>query len=271
MTDPINVMPRDAFDPTAEMGFDEGYGEYVPPIEKPADYDAPVVKEEVPAAERIAATFAGMPGNEKLLAHVIDFCREGRASEDVHEEIRRFVGGGTCTYAPEVVCANLARAGALDIVAEDADELSCADDGAAAAADGSAVADEPQAEGAQGAFELGKVGAPPLFSYAATAEGLEVVDARDPEGDRLRFLEEGERYLPVYRLVLEECARSGGATKKVIDGLVDHHPLCKEPRRYSGFFVKGLEGIDAISFDGAWQITEVGRGILAGPALAKTN
>ncbi len=252
---------QDPFDPTAEMGFDEEYVEYVPPIEKPEDYDAPRVEVVVPVEERIAATFAGMPGNEKLLLHVIDFCREGRESAEVHDEIVRFVGAGVCTYAPEVVCANLVNAGALAIVANEAEETD-GGDGAAEAADdveaaGAAaeVPDEP-------ASETEAVGAPPAFSYLATDEGLAVVDAQDPEGDRLRFLEEGERYHPVYRLVLEACGAEGGATKKAIDALVDHHPLCKEPRRYSGFFVKGLEGIDAIAFDGAWKTTEVGRDIL---------
>ena len=237
---------QDPFDPTAEMGFDEEYVEYVPPIEKPEDYDAPRVEVEVPVEERIAATFAGMPGNEKLLLHVIDFCREGRESAEVHDEIVRFVGAGVCTYAPEVVCANLVNAGALAIVADEAEETDGGD---------GAAAEEPMAE-------TEAVGAPPAFSYLATDEGLAVVDAQDPEGDRLRFLEEGERYHPVYRLVLEACGAEGGATKKAIDALVDHHPLCKEPRRYSGFFVKGLEGIDAIAFDGAWKTTEVGRDIL---------
>lgn len=247
---------QDPFDPTAEMGFDEEYVEYVPPIEKPEDYDAPRVEVVVPVEERIAATFAGMPGNEKLLLHVIDFCREGRQSEEVHDEIVRFVSAGVCTYAPEVVCANLVNAGALAIVAdaaEEGEEAAAAAD--AAAADAAEGADDPLAE-------TEAVGAPPAFSYLATDEGLAVVDAQDPEGDRLRFLEEGERYHPVYRLVLEACGAEGGATKKAIDALVDHHPLCKEPRRYSGFFVKGLEGIDAIVFDGAWKTTEVGRDIL---------
>ena len=163
-----------------------------------------------------------MPGNEKLLLHVIDFCREGRESAEVHDEIVRFVGAGVCTYAPEVVCANLVNAGALAIVANEAEETD-GGDGAAEAADdveaaGAAaeVPDEP-------ASETEAVGAPPAFSYLATDEGLAVVDAQDPEGDRLR---------------------------------------CKEPRRYSGFFVKGLESIDAIAFDGAWKTTEVGRDIL---------
>lgn len=247
---------QDPFDPTAEMGFDEEYVEYVPPIEKPEDYDAPRVEVEVPVEERIAATFAGMPGNEKLLLHVIDFCREGRESAEVHDEIVRFVGAGVCTYAPEVVCANLVNAGALAIVAdaaEEGEEAAAAAD--AAAADAAEGADDPLAE-------TEAVGAPPAFSYLATDEGLAVVDAQDPEGDRLRFLEEGDRYHPVYRLVLQACGAEGGATKKAIDALVDHHPLCKEPRRYSGFFVKGLEGIDAIAFDGAWKTTEVGRDIL---------
>ncbi len=244
----------DLFDPTADLGFDEEYVEYVPPIEKPEDYDAPVEPKEVPAPERIEATFRGMPGNEKLLLHVIGYCREGAAADDVHEEIARFVGSGVCTYAPEVVCANLVTAGALEMVPdeEDADEAAEPQDGAV---------DEAEA--------LEPVGAPPAFSYVATADGLAVVDAQDPEGDRVRFLEEGERYLPVYRLVLQACDGEGGATKKDIDALVDHHPLCVEPRRYSGFFVKGLEGIDAIAFDRAWKTTEVGRDLLAGGALGE--
>ncbi len=272
------------FDPEAPLGFGEDYVEYVPPIEKPEDYDEPAAPvAEAPAPERIEATFRGMPGNEKLLLHVIDYCREERDSTDVHDEVSRFVGTGVCTYAPEVVCANLVRAGALAMVAEqDADEAveeaaeeaeeaedAIAEAGAAAAVD----ADEPA--GADGAAESSEVveavGAPPAFSYRATADGLAVVDAQDPEGDRLRFLEEGERYLPVYRLVLEACGREEGATKKDIDTLVDHHELCREPRRYSGFFVKGLEGIDAIAFDGAWKTTEVGRDLLAGAAFAEAE
>ena len=94
------------------------------------------------------------------------------------------------------------------------------------------------------------------------------MDAQNPEDDRIRFLEEGQRYLPVYKVVLEACASEGGATKKDIDALVDHHPLCAEPRRYSGFFVKGLEGIDAIAFDTTWKTTEIGRELLAGAAFS---
>lgn len=263
------------FDPEAPLGFGEDYVEYVPPIEKPEDYDEPAAPAaEVPAPERIEATFRGMPGNEKLLLHVIEYCREERDSADVHDEVSRFVGTGVCTYAPEVVCANLVRAGALAMVAEGATEEAVeeaaedaedaiAEAGAAAAAD----ADEP----AESSEVVEAVGVPPAFSYRATADGLAVVDAQDPEGDRLRFLEEGERYLPVYRLVLEACGREGGATKKDIDALVDHHELCREPRRYSGFFVKGLEGIDAIAFDGAWKTTEVGRELLAGAAFAEAE
>lgn len=257
------IAPQDGFDPTAELSFDEEYVEYVPPIEKPEDYDVPKEVVEVPVPERIAATFKGMPGNEKLLLHVIDFCREGRDSAEVHDEIARFVGNGVCTYAPEVVCANLVRAGALAIIADEAEEAAEVETGEAESSD--RIVGE--SEGAEGSSATegdvyDEVGASPDFAYLATDEGLAVVDAQDPEGDRLRFLEEGERYHPVYRLVLEECGREGGATKKAIDALVDHHPLCKEPRRYSGFFVKGLEGIDAITFDGVWKTTEVGRDIL---------
>lgn len=261
------------FDPEAPLGFGEDYVEYVPPIEKPEDYDEPAVPvAEVPAPERIEATFRGMPGNEKLLLHVIDYCREERDSSDVHGEISRFVGTGVCTYAPEVVCANLVRAGALVMVAEEAAEEA---EDAFAEASAAAAAATDERIGADGAAEPSEVveavGAPPAFSYLATADGLAVVDAQDPEGDRLRFLEEGERYLPVYRLVLEACGREEGATKKDIDTLVDHHELCREPRRYSGFFVKGLEGIDAIAFDGAWKTTEVGCDLLAGAAFAEAE
>lgn len=230
--------PFDTFDPTADMGFDDEEGEYVPPIEKPDDYDAPVEKPPVPAEERIAATLKGMPGNEKLLLHVIDFCRTLQKSDDVHDEIARFVGTGICTYAPDVVCANLVRAGALEIVAD-------------------------EEEASHENEEYAEIDHTPAFSYIATSEGLDAVDAQNPEANRLAFLEEGERYLPVYRLVLEACSQDGGQPKKALDTLIDKHPLCKEPRRYSGFFIKGLEGIDALAFDKTWKTTDVGRDILA--------
>lgn len=275
MTNSIEAPAPMSFDPAAEMSFGEDYGEYVPPIEKPEDYDQPApLAPPLPSAERIAATFRGMPGTDKLLYHLIDYCREPCSSEQVHAEAVRFVGSGVCTYAPEVVCANLVRAGALEIIPDEAANAEAAASTAGGAAGTGEAAEAPAFGIAAEEFADGgaaPVGESPAFSYGATAAGLAAVDARDPEGDRLRFLEEGERYLPVYRLVLEMCGDADGATKKAIDGVVDHHPLCRDPRRYSGFFVKGLESIDAIAFDGAWKTTEVGRSLLDGAAFAENE
>ncbi len=107
-----------------------------------------------------------------------------------------------------------------------------------------------------------EVHVPEPARYRATEDGLAAVEAENPAARFASFMEENALYAPIFRTVLENCDREEGATKKQIDALVDHDPLCREPRRFSGYFVDKLEDADAIVFEGVWRTTDVGRAML---------
>lgn len=276
---PTTMLPGQNFDPLQGFNFtgkedDPDYEEYIPPIEKPEDYDDPEPEvEEVPVEERIAALFRGMPGHEKLLAHIIEFCDEQQDSEDVLAELKAARGSSVTLYADDVICANLLRAGAFDMIVLEGEEAEGVDGGEEKAdleesaaetaevleADGSDAADaDSEAAGTQ-RVELAR------FAYIATPEGLAAaaeVRAEVPVAQEKLF-ESGGMYLPIYLRILE-AASEESLTKKAIDAMVDKDPICANPRRYSGYFVKALEAAEAMTFNsGLWSITDYGKQFLA--------
>lgn len=253
-----SMLPGQNFDPLQGFNFtgkedDPDYEEYIPPIEKPDDYDEPTpVVEEIPAEERIAALFRGMPGHEKLLAHVIEFCEEQQDSETVMSDLEAYRGNAVTLYSSDTVCANLLRAGALEmIVLEDEEDLENNED--------SQVNEEDE----ETAVETQRVKIA-KFAYLATPEGLAAaaeVRAEVPVAQEKLFESDG-MYLPIYLRVLQAASEEDGLSKKAIDAMVDKDPICANPRRYSGYFVKALEAAEAMTFDGLWHITDYGKQFL---------
>lgn len=266
------MLPGQNFDPLQGFNFtgkedDPDYEEYIPPIEKPDDYDEPApVAEEVPAEERIAALFRGMPGHEKLLAHVIEFCEEQQDSEDVMADLEAYRGSAVALYSADTICANLLRAGALDMIVLENEE----DEGA----EGEEVSEEATVEvvDEKDADEAASEKTAPdtqrveltRFAYIATPEGLAAaaqVRAEVPVAQEKLFESDG-MYLPIYLRILEAAANGEGLSKKEIDVMVDKDPICASPRRYSGYFVKALEAAEAMRFDSLWYITDYGQQFL---------
>ena len=246
--DSINNLENQPFDPMADLDFDFDAEvlNYVPPIEKPDDYDDdPSEDAEIPVEERIAKLFKGMPGNEKLLMHVIDYCREAKDSEDVYQEINDFLNGRICTYSPEILCANLNNAGALNIIEYEDEET--------------IVEEQSDLQANEDAYEIIQ---PPKFQYLATSEAVAFIEESDPESELQAFLDENSKYEPVIQAVLNACSQEGGASKKVLDDIVDDHPLCQNPRRRSGFFLKNLEAHDALVYADGWKTTDLGKSLL---------
>ncbi len=257
-----NSGPLEDSDIFNESAWDEDadFSDYVVPDVDPDSVPESQPIEELSTEESIDATFKGMPGYEKLLAHVIDYCEEEKDSQDVLDEIERFSGSAVITYAPGTICANLERAGALCIVE---DEQNAAEP--AEGADTTAPSDEGTEDEEQGEYREIH---PATFKYVASAEGLAAAATVHEQEDFAPLLEgENARYAPVYRILLEGCASESGLTKKEIDSLIDSHPICKSPRRYSGFFIKNLETVGALTFDDTWHATDYGREILASSVL----
>ncbi len=233
-----------SFDPLAAMPFDldgdDYWPEAGPPIVEPDPDEKPAPRPELPPRKRIEALIKGMPGYKKLIFHILDFCREERLLSELVDEILAFQKGSISVYSPEVICLNLEKAGAIAVVA----------------------GDEAASEGAEEEGEFLSVEPCVDFGYVTTEDGLAVVDEDDPAARLAEFLNDDAAYMPVYAIMLSECLAAGELGKKAIDALVDDHPLCQNPRLYSGHFLKKLEGVEAMEFAGSWRITETGKKLL---------
>ena len=272
MNEEFDALAPIPFEPKDDEGY---YVEYVPPIEKPAEEDAPAAPEEppLPVEERLAKTVKGMPGQKRLLYGVIDRCRDERDEHQIVEHIVAQTAGSVGIYAPETVLHLLERAGAL--VCVNAEEVGRA----AAQLEGvqreEAQAEEPQAEvpADDGDDEVGAVTIeldeeemvvqePPVRRYEASPEALAVVEADNPQAEFEAFIADNGIYAPIFERILVACDEEGGCVKKQIDALVDNDPVCRQPRRFSGYFVDKLEAAEAIEFRNGWHTTEVGRAML---------
>lgn len=160
----------------------------------------------------------------------------------------------TSVYSSAQVVQLLERDGALErIVDEDAE----------GAADAAVPAED------EGDFISVTPAAP--CRYRATRAGLDAIAAHVNESLVVEKIVEDERYLPIFKRVLEMTAREGGCPTKELDQAVDGDPLCQEPRRFCGFFRGKLEETGAIEWRDSWTITELGRSVLASGVFAPTS
>lgn len=286
---------------TAPSSVDDDFSPFVPPT--PAE-DAPAVpsiKDLPSAAERIAKTIAGMPGQKKLLLHIIDYARVKRTVPELEAEITAFEAHQRSVYGPQTVVKLLANAGAIRQVPQPGQEKSQADGGLQETGDVQAATEAQTAADAQGADAtqaaaaaenpapeapaasegetVADTGAGPIevdtpqgdylvvrkpepLSFIATPDAIAALESYHPHDAFAKFIEENEIYAPLFVRVLVACDEDGGLAKKKIDALVDDDPICKSPRRFSGFFIDHLEEADALEFDGTWHTTQAGRALL---------
>lgn len=236
----------DDFDPLADLSLDDGErddaeADYLPPI---PDADKSIVPPAVSlsASERIEKLLAGIPGQQFRLLHAVKLCIEPKTMDEAAAELDAAYPNTTSVYTSAQVVRLLERDGALErLVDDDAETTDVAAD-----PDGF-IAVSP---------------APPC-RYRATQAGLDAVAAHVDENLIVEKVTEDERYLPIYRRVLEMSAREGGCPTKELDQAVDGDPLCAEPRRFCGFFRGKLEETGAIEWRDAWTITDLGRSVLA--------
>lgn len=241
----------DDFDPLADLELvEDGEGQetdYLPPI---PDADKSVVPEavELPAGERIERLLAGIPGQQFRILSAVELCSEPKTITETAEAMDAAYPNCTSVYSSQQIIMLLERAGALERVAAEADEAS---ENAAASADVSPEEDF-----------ITVVPAAPV-RVVATRAGLDAVETRVGERVVRAMLEEEPLYLPLYQTILEQCAAEGGCATKDLDALIDVDPLCVEPRRFCGYFRGRLEGVGALVWRDAWNVTDLGAKVLA--------
>lgn len=272
--DPLEDMGMEMPDETDDAQPDTDYQMPIP------DADKSVVpeKRELPARERIEKLLAGMPGQGPRLLEVIRCAREEIDARDLAAALDEAFPRDVSVYSSMQLVCLLEEAGALAARIEEAAEDAAspcssedpADEGAPCAIAGEHAASEDEACGDRAADapedaasgEEGEgylVPAPePVCFYAATPEGLAVLEERGGfEAVRAMLLEE-PRYLPLFEEIIDLVSAPGGASMKALDAAINANPLCENPRRFCGYFLGKLERLGAVRFEGSWVATPLG-------------
>lgn len=238
----------------------------------PAGDDAP---DEAPAIatsddERLAALFESMPTRRKVLLGVLDLCRAPQPAEGLAAQVDALQARNQSVFSGATLIELLEKAGGLRHINEDgsAYEPPAADDGEEEAeAPGDAGQDGPTGD-SDDVYEVEylEVEQPAPTFWATTDAGLAALAADDPRARLEQLLEDDAAFASAYREILEALA-DGPLAKPQIDVIVKANASAQAGRRLGGYFVDRLEKVDAIAWDGAWAITDLGRAALDLEAL----
>lgn len=213
---------------------------------------APVVysNPDIPAPERIEKLMEAMNSTSRTLRQLITFCETPKAVDETNDFLNDIQGDNYSVYSPATLCRLLEEAGAIERIDENgrlANE----------------TVDEPAIVIVDGVEYLEPAPARASF-WRSTPDGLAYVTGADPAAELEALLTETPDYLPIFKRVLELCARTDGAASAALSAAVDKDPVVQEPRRYSGYFIDRLEACEAVEWkNGAWRITELGTTVLA--------
>lgn len=206
----------------------------------------PVYSPERQGSARAAlqALIVRNPNRRPVLLNIIGLCEGGCASSVISERVEEWQRDNWSVYAPMTLCRMLERAGALTLeMPKTAEEQENAEEGVSY-------------------LEI-KETVDPIWH--ATADALEL-RAEYMSGAQFRAIvldSDESRYAEVYERVMDALAE---APRKLaaIEELTDTMDITKSPRRFGQHFVDILEAADCILWgEGAWNLTDLGRAMLA--------
>lgn len=196
------------------------------------------------ATAALQALMVRNPNRRPVLLNIIGLAEGGCASSIISERVDEWQRDNWSVYAPMTLCRMLERAGGLTLeMPETANERESAEEGVA---------------------------------YLEIHETVDPVWRSTPEALALReeylagksfravVLGSGEnRYAEVYEAVMGALAE---APRKLadIEAMTDAMDITKSPRRFGQHFIDVLETCDCVIWgDGAWNLTDLGRAMLA--------
>lgn len=237
----------DEFDPLEDVEEeDDSEDADLPPASNaPVQQPAPAADERTPE-ERTQHLLEAMAPRRKVLLGILAFCEEPQLVDDVNAKVDELQAHNFSVYTAADLCSLLERAGALEHVTDEGDLLEDAEE------------QEPEVVEVDGVEYLEVKKSAPT-RWATTAAGMAAVEADRPL-DRLNDLfASDEKYLTIYKRVLNLCNAEGGSTIKTLGDAVDKDPLVQKPRLYVAHFVDKLEKCDALEWVDRWVTTEVGK------------
>lgn len=196
-------------------------------------------------AEKITDLFKAMPTHRRTLLGILEFCLEKQTIPAVAARIEELDEYEVSVYKAANYNHYLAKAGA--IVRIDINEENMKD-----------IKVEPVLIEEDG-VEYYIVGTPPEAFWLTTEEGKKYLEADDPLGRLRELFEKEQKFLPIYKQVLELCSADGGASIVAMGKLIDDNPLIQKPRMYVNRFVEFLEQRGALVWKKPWRITAIGQ------------
>ena len=231
----------DASDYDDEEGVDERDGGQVPAGDVPTP-----PADTRPASERIEELFKEMDARRQTLLGLLRFLQEPKNADLLQGEVDRLQEHDYSIYTAADYSSLMEAAGAIMKVS--ANGVPFADDDEVS----------PLVVQIDGVEYLKP--APYKQTYwVDTEDGQAYLDADKPLERFYELLEKEKRYAVIYKRVLTACAQEGGQPISAITPMVDEDPLVQKPRMNAPHFVKCLEKCEALYWDGAWHVSDIGR------------
>lgn len=189
------------------------------------------------------------PARRPVLLNIIGLCRNGCSASALASAIEAQQLHNRSVFAPMTLCRMLERAGALELEMPK-------------------VAKACESPG--GDVEYLEIGERIDPVWRATDEALAVHgELTDGTAFCDLVLDRDVRYVDVYRAVME-AVDERPLGKGEIEEVVDAFEIVLSPRRFGGHFIDILERTDALQWkDHAWQLTDLGRKMLASMAAER--
>lgn len=204
--------------------------------------------QQLPARERIERLFADMPPFKRWFIAILDACQAAQSAERVAQIVEGLESKRQCVYSAASFCTMLEAAGALQKLTEDGEPYETV---------------KPQlVEVVEDGRTYLRPTPPPPAMWKTTAEGLEMLDEDDPLGELFQIVDDREQaYAGVFQEILGMCDGEGSSIEQIRQQ-VNSNPALEYPKKTAQFFMDYLDRNGAVEWDGAWKITEVGRGLL---------
>ena len=250
--DPLEEGPEEEFEPSDDSEFDSdetegqlGPGTATRPVAL-ASIDA-----DLPANVRIEKLFERFNTRRRVLLGILTFLQEPQRADDLKAEVERLQEFDRSVYQGYDFSLLLEEAGAVAKVNAEGDPYDEQEEA------------QPEIVEIDG-VRFYKPGPYREVYWTITPEGAAYLASDDPWGKLQElFSSSEEKYLPVYKAVLQFCDVEGGRTVAEVNDLVVQSPLSRNPMRHCTSFWKKLEDCSAMVWAGNWATNDLGRRALA--------
>lgn len=229
-----------------------------PPQKAPAEGESARADENRPASERIEETFAKLNPRRRVLAGILRYLDEPHRAEDLDAKVEELQRYDFSVYTAANYASLLEEAGAIEKTDENGIPMR------------EAPEQSPETVEIDGVEFLKPAPWRDVY-WRATDDARAYLAKDDPLARFKDLLANDAKYLDIYLRILDAAAQEGGAATPDLNAMVDNDPLVQSPRLFTAHFTELLERCEAVRWEGAWKITEIGSALLDGRIECPTD